>query len=239
MKRLLVPAVLCAALAAHPAHALTVFDPTNFSQNILTAARTLEMINNQIRQLQNEAQMLTHDAMNLTGLDFNAISRLRTSLSSTTTLMNQARGLTFDVSRAEAEFARLYPAQYDATISNDAMAQDARERWSQSLDALRTTANVQSQAVQNLGDDEGVLSDLVQQSQSAVGALQATQATNQLLALQAKQSIQHQQLQIAQDRAMVLDRAQEAAEEARAQEVRRRFSRDRANYTPQPVQFYQ
>ncbi|GAA0519003.1 P-type conjugative transfer protein TrbJ [Pigmentiphaga daeguensis] len=239
MKRLLVPAVLCAALAAHPAHALTVFDPTNFSQNILTAARTLEMINNQIRQLQNEAQMLTHDAMNLTGLDFNAISRLRTSLSSTTSLMNQARGLTFDVSRAEAEFARLYPAQYDATISNDAMAQDARERWSQSLDALRTTANVQSQAVQNLGDDEGVLSDLVQQSQSAVGALQATQATNQLLALQAKQSIQHQQLQIAQDRAMALDRAQEAAEDARAQEVRRRFSRDRANYTPQPVQFYQ
>lgn len=239
MKRLLVPAVLCAALAAHPAHALTVFDPTNFSQNILTAARTLEMINNQIRQLQNEAQMLTHDAMNLTGLDFNAISRLRTSLSSTNSLMNQARGLTFDVSRAEAEFARLYPAQYDATISNDAMARDARERWSQSLDALRTTANVQAQAVQNLGDDEGVLSDLVQQSQSAVGALQATQATNQLLALQAKQSIQHQQLQIAQDRAMALDRAQEAAEEARAQEVRRRFSRDRANYTPQPVQFYQ
>lgn len=84
-----------------------------------------------------------------------------------------------------------------------------------------------------------MLSDLVAQSQSAVGALQATQATNQLLALQAKQSIQQQQLQIAQDWAIALDRARQAAEAARAQEVRRRFFSDHARYTPQPVRFYE
>ncbi len=48
---------------AQPAHALfgvgdIVLDPTNLVQNTLTAVRTLEQINNQIRQLQNEAQML-------------------------------------------------------------------------------------------------------------------------------------------------------------------------------------
>ena len=39
-------------LAVQPASALTVFDPSNFVQNTLTAVRTLEQINNQINQLQ-------------------------------------------------------------------------------------------------------------------------------------------------------------------------------------------
>jgi len=58
------------------------------------------------------------------------------------------------------------------------------------------------------------------------------------LALQAKQAIQQQQLQIAQDRAMALDRAQEAAEMARAEAVRQQFSGAPSRYTPQTVQFY-
>ena len=33
-----------------------VYDPSNYAQNVLTAARTLEQINNQITSLQNEAQ---------------------------------------------------------------------------------------------------------------------------------------------------------------------------------------
>ena len=50
-------AALSLTLAAAPAHAQwTVFDPSNFSQNVLTAARTLQQINNQITSLQNEAQ---------------------------------------------------------------------------------------------------------------------------------------------------------------------------------------
>lgn len=238
MKRLLSLAALCAMLAGAPARAITVFDPSNFSQNILIAARTLEQINNQVLQLQNEARMLTNQALNLTGLDFNAIGQLRTTLSMTNQLLDQARGLSFDVSRADADFARLYPEQYAATVSRDAMTQDARARWVQSQQALRTTAGVQAQIVQNLAGDQTVLADIVAQSQSAVGALQATQATNQLLALQAKQTMQQQQLQIAQDRAIALDRAKEAAEMARAEAVRQQFFGTPSRYTPQAVQFY-
>ena len=51
-------------LAVQPASALTVFDPSNFVQNTLIAVRTLEQINNQINQLQNEAQMLMNQARN-------------------------------------------------------------------------------------------------------------------------------------------------------------------------------
>ncbi|HFH3388844.1 TPA: P-type conjugative transfer protein TrbJ [Pseudomonas aeruginosa] len=225
-------------LAVQPASAITVFDPSNFVQNTLTAVRTLEQINNQINQLQNEAQMLMNQARNLAKLDFNIVNRLRSTLASTERLIAEAQGLAFDVTNMDREFARLYPEQYAATVSGDRMAQDARERWKNTLDGLHTAMRMQAQVSQNLAQDEGALADLVSQSQSATGALQAMQATNQLLALQAKQSIQSQQLQITQNRAASLELARQAAAAERAREVRRRFLGTGTPYTPQRVDFY-
>ena len=189
-----------------PAHALfgvgdIVLDPVNLVQNTMTAARTLEQINNQIRQLQNEAQMLINQARNLASLPFNVVNRLRSTLDTTRQLIAQAQGLAYQVSNLDTEFARLYPEQYAATVSGNQMFQDARQRWKNTLTGLHTAMQMQAQVSQNLSQDEGVLADLVSQSQSATGALQAMQATNQLLALQAKQSIQSQQLMLTQDRA--------------------------------------
>lgn len=233
-------AVLSASLlAASPAWAWrTVFDPSNYTQNTLTAVRTLQQINNQINQLQNEAQMLMNQARNLASLDFNVVNRLRTTLAATERLIGEAQGLSYEVANMDQEFARLYPDQYAATVSGDSMAQDARERWKNTLDGLHTAMRVQAQASQNLRDDESTLADLVNQSQSAQGALQAMQATNQLLALQAKQGIQAQQLQITQDRAASLELARQAAATERAREVRQRFQGSGTPYTPQAVNFY-
>lgn len=215
-----------------------VIDPTNLAQNILTAARTLEQINNQIRQLQNEAQMLTNQARNLTNLDFSALGELRAALSATNQLIQQGQGLAFNVSQMDTDFRRLYPESYTAATSGTQMALDARTRWSNSLEALRTATKVQSQAVQNFTSDQQTLTDLVNRSQSAAGALQAMQATNQLLALQSRQAIQAQQLQITQDRAAALEQARQVAVQERAHEVRRRFQGDGTPYTPYTVNFY-
>ncbi|CAN7366355.1 P-type conjugative transfer protein TrbJ [Acidovorax sp. LjRoot129] len=217
---------------AAPAHAQKiVFDPSNFSQNILTAARTLEQINNQIRQLQN-------DARNLARLDFSALAELRASLAATNQLIRQAQGLAFDVTRMESEFKRLYPQGYTASISGNQMALDARQRWQNSLEALRTATQVQSQAVQNFASDERALNDLVNRSQSAVGALQAMQATNQLMALQSRQAMQAQQLQITHDRATALEQARQVAVQERSREVRRRFQGTGTPYSAAAVSFY-
>ena len=57
---------LTTLLPSSPARAqFTVFDPSNYTQNLLTAARTLQQVNNQIRSLQNEATMLLNQAKNL------------------------------------------------------------------------------------------------------------------------------------------------------------------------------
>ncbi|CAN7513976.1 P-type conjugative transfer protein TrbJ [Variovorax paradoxus] len=228
---------------ASPAHAIfgvgdTVFDASNFIQNMLTAARALEQINNQVEQLQNEAQMLRNQARNLQGLDFSALSELKATLAATNQLIQQAQGLAFNVSRMEDEFKRFYPESFSAAISGAQMAGDARQRWHNSLEALRTATQVQSQAMQNFAADERALTDLVNRSQSATGALQAMQATNQLLALQSRQAIQAQQLQITQDRAAALEQARQVAVQERAREVRRRFMGSGTPYTPHSVNFY-
>ncbi|WP_233149463.1 P-type conjugative transfer protein TrbJ [Herbaspirillum camelliae] len=225
-------------LVVPPASAITFIDPANLVQNTLTAIRTLEQINNQIRQLQNDARMLTNQARNLASLPSSVVGQLRTNLATTQRLIGQAQGLAYDVATLDRAFARLYPEQYAATVSGDEMYRQAQERWKNTLTGLQTAMQMQAQVSQNLGDDENVLTDLVGKSQSAQGALQAMQATNQLLALQAKQSIQSQRLQLTQDRAASLELARQAAATERAREVRRRFLGTGTPYTPQPVHFY-
>ena len=68
-------------LATAPASAqISVFDPTNYTQNLLTAARTLQQINNQIQSLQNEARMLVNQSKNLSRIDFPQLDQLRQKL---------------------------------------------------------------------------------------------------------------------------------------------------------------
>jgi len=215
-----------------------VIDPTNLVQNTLTAVRTLEQINNQIQQLQNQAQSLINQGRNLASLPFNVVNRLRSTLANTEQLISQAQGLAFQVQSMDQQFAQLYPQQYAATVSGNQMYQDAHQRWQNTLNGLQTAMQMQAQVSQNVTADQSVLTDLVGQSQSATGALQAMQATNQLLALQAKQSIQTQQLQLTQGRATALELARQAAAVERGREVTRRFLGTGTAYTPQSVNFY-
>ncbi|MDR3482901.1 MAG: P-type conjugative transfer protein TrbJ [Burkholderiaceae bacterium] len=240
MKIRLVTLAVAALIGVMPAAQAqwVVVDPTNLVQNTLTAVRTLEQINNQIQQLQNQAQSLINQGRNLASLPFNVVNRLRSTLATTQQLITQAQGLAFQVQSMDQQFAQLYPQQYAATVSGNQMYQDAHQRWQNTLNGLQTAMQMQAQVSQNVTEDESVLTDLVGQSQSATGALQAMQATNQLLALQAKQSIQTQQLQLTQGRATSLELARQAAAVERGREVTRRFLGTGTAYTPQSVNFY-
>lgn len=238
MKKPVLLAAVAALCLAAPASAIPVFDASNYAQNILTAARTLTMINNQVRQLQNEAQALLNDARNLTALPTSAIAELQASLTESRRLLDQARGLAFDVSEADAAFRRAYPDAYAETVTRDRMAADARERWSNSLGALHTATQVQAQIATSLDRDEATLADLVGRSQGAVGTLQALQATNQLIALQTQQSMQQQRLALAEGRAAALEAARDVAAAERGRENRRRFAGDGAAYTPASVTMF-
>ncbi len=107
----------------------------------------------------------------------------------------------------------------------------ARERWQSAMNAFRQTMRMQSQIVENVGADEGLLTDLVNRSQGAVGALQAQQAANQLIALSTKQQMQIQTLMAAHYRAGAEDAARKAQAEEAARETTRRFLRSGSAYS--------
>lgn len=228
-------AVLAIALALVPvtqARALAVFDAANYSQNLLTAIRTLQMINNQVQQLQNEAQMLINMARHLERMDYSSLSQLNQAISQINILMQQAQGIAFDVQAAEQAFARYFPDEYQATVTYDELAADARQRWQYSMDAFRQTLRVQSHISQGVVADQQLLSALVSESQGAVGMLQAQQSTNQLIALTSQQAAKTHQLLAAQYRADALDRARRAAAQEQARAQFRRFIGDGQAYTP-------
>lgn len=223
-------------LVTTPAHAIPVFDSANYAQNLLTAARTLQQINQQIQSLQNEAQMLRNMERNLTHIDFPQMQQLRQRLQQIDTLMGQARGIDFRVDQLDQQFRQLYPEQYQQLLSRDQRAASARARLEAAMSAYRQTMGVQSQIVANVRSDTEALSQIVARSQGADGSLAAQQATNQLLALTAQQQLQIQSLMAAQYRAQAMEQAERAQVERESREGFRRFVGDGRAYTPRPRQ---
>jgi len=208
-----------------------VYDPTNYAQNLLTAARTLQMIDNQITQLVNEAQMIANQAKNLANLPYSAKSAIASRLSEIDALIKTANGIAYDVATVDAAFNAYFPEDY-ASFSNAAMGAAARQHWKESSRAFHDAMLMQAEIAQTVAADSGTLDELVAESQSAVGDLQAAQSGNQLIALQTKQSMQTAQLLAVQYRAEALERARQLQSEERARVRRQRFLGDGAAYTP-------
>ncbi len=213
------------------AHAITVFDPANYGQNLLTAARNLQQINNQVRQLANEAQMLINHAQNLTQLPTSVAAELQTSLQQVNGLIQNAQGLAYDVTRIDQEFQRLFPEEYSAGVSTSRIVQDAQETWKLARNGFKHSLEVQAEVVGRIRDDAVTLDGLIAKSQSAAGNLQALQAGNQLTALATKQSMQLQNLFAASARADALHRADAVAARERGRARFQHFLGDRNAYT--------
>lgn len=132
--------------------------------------RALQQINNQITSLQNVAQMLRSGARNLTGLNFTALNELRANLARTRMLIDEAQGLAFNVTNLDTQFRRLYPGTIVPGATGADLAGRAHDRWTASLESLRTTMQVQAQVSSAISDDETTLASISGRSSSAVGS---------------------------------------------------------------------
>lgn len=211
----------------------TVFDPTNYSQNVLTAARTLQQINNQITALQNQAAMLQNQARQLQSLDFSSIDQINRSMQRIDALMGQAQGIAFDLDATDAALRDQFPEAFDRAMSTDDMVRQAQAQLQAATRAFRQTMRVQAQVAENIQSDGPLLAELVAQSQGAAGSLQAQQATNQLLAVSARQQLQLQSLMAAQYRAEAIEQERQRQVMEAARERTRRFLGDGRAYTPE------
>jgi type IV secretion system protein TrbJ len=216
---------------------VVVFDPNNYAQNVLTAARALQQINNQITSLQNQTQMLINQAKNLANLPFSSLQQLQQSIQRTQQLLNQAQRIAYDVQQINNAFSTTY-APASASVSNQTLISNAQSRWQTSVAALQDALKVQAGVVGNLDTNRTQMSALVTSSQSATGALQATQAGNQLVALQAQQLADLTAAVAAQGRAQSLEAAQRTTAQDQGREQLRRFLLPGVGYQPATVQMF-
>lgn len=216
---------------------LVVFDPNNYAQNVLTAARTLQQINNQIVSLQNQAQMLINQAKNLATLPFSSLLQLEQSILRTQQLLSQAQRIAYDIQQIDRAFSTTYAAA-SSSLSSQSMIASAQSRWQNAIAGLQDAMRVQATVVGNLTTNRTQMSTLVASSQAAVGALQASQAGNQLLALQAQQLADLTAVVAAQGRAESLTLAQRTAAQDQGREQMRRFLTQGVGYQPTTVQMF-
>jgi P-type conjugative transfer protein TrbJ len=214
-----------------------VFDPNNYAQNVLTAARELQQINNQITSLQNQAQSLINQAKNLASLPYSSLQQLQSSIQRTQELLAQAQRIAYDVQQIDRAFSTNY-APVTSGQSDQTLITNAQSRWQNSVAALQDALRVQAGVVGNLDTNRTQTSALVTSSQGASGALQATQAGNQILALQAQQLADLTATVAAQGRAQNLESAQRAAAQDQGREQLRRFLTPGQGYQSSNVQMF-
>ena len=223
--------VVLLSVTVPPAHAIIVFDPSNYTQNVLTAARSLQQVTNQITSLQNEAQMLVNQARNLTSLPYSSIQQLRQSVQKTKQLLNEAQSIAYDVRAIDKAFDTTYGAA-SLSASDQDLVTKAKKRWQNTVGGLQDAMRVQAGVVGNIDGTRSQMSALVGESQGATGALQATQASNQLLALQTQQLSDLTALLAANGRANALSAAERSAAAEQGREQRRRFLTPGGGYQP-------
>jgi P-type conjugative transfer protein TrbJ len=229
---------LLIGVATPPSFAqVVVFDPNNYAQNVLTAARALQQINNQITSLQNQAQMLINQARNLANLPYSSLRQLQSSIQRTQQLLSQAQRIGYDVQQIDRAFSTTYASAVAGTTSQ-MLISNAQARWQTSVAALQDAMRIQAGVVANLDTNRTQMSALVTASQSATGALQATQAGNQLSALLAQQLADLTATVAAQGRAQSLEAAQRASAQDQGREQLRRFLSPGSGYQSTPVQMF-
>lgn len=238
---LLSGAMTAGLMPAQPAHAQfggIVFDPRNYAQNILTAARTLQQINNQITSLQNEAAMLINQGRNLASLPYSSLQQLQQSIQQTQQLLGQAQRIAYNVENIDQAFRTTYGSA-SLSATDQQLILGARERWQNTVGGLQDAMRVQAGVVGNIDTNRTEMSALIGRSQGATGALQATQAGNQLLALQAQQLADLTAVVSANGRAQALSDAERTAAVDQGREQRRRFLTPGAGYQPGNARMFQ
>jgi type IV secretion system protein TrbJ len=226
-------------ILAFPARAqVIVYDPSNYAQNVLQAARALQQINNQITSLQNQTQMLLNQARNLTNLPYSALQAIEQRITRTQQLLAQAQRIAYDITEIDRAFQRSYPQGYARSTPYQQLLGDAQTRWQNSLAAYQDALRVQAGVVQALDTSRSETNGLVSSSQSAVGILQASQAGNQLIALQTRQLVDLTALIAAQSRAQSLDGARLTANQEQGRVQLQQFLSASRGYQPQSVQMF-
>jgi type IV secretion system protein TrbJ len=226
------------ALAAGPAAGQqVVYDPSNYAQNVLQAARALQQINNQIQALENQTQSLINQAKHLVSLPYSLVSTITSQIQRTEQLINQAQRIAYSVSTIDKALTTNYGA-INLNVSQQQMVAQAQQRWQNSVAGLQDAMRMQATVVGNIPTSRSSVTTLGASSQSAPGVLQAIQVNNQLLVQISQQLADLIALQAAHSRAQTLVAAASATDQNQGTGQLSTFLTRGSGYQPQTVQMF-
>ncbi len=228
---LLSPVLVSAPHLVFPPQAgaqVAVYDPANHAQNILQAVRALQELDNQVRQLAHEIDMIEKMARDLETLPVDvAHTIIRDRITRIEAIIRDADGIGASVEAVDRSFEASYPATYgDTPPGASVLLADARARWEASRQAHKHVLLIAAETREGNTADADALSGIVAESQGAAGNLQALQAGNQINALAAQQLMQVEALLGASARAEALETARGLAEAERGRARLSAFLRD-------------
>ncbi len=225
---LLVGAAMAATLAASPAQAQRiVYDPTNYAQNMLSAARALEQIRNQIQQIEQAAAMLRQNPLQLS-------PELSQSITDARALFETAQGIAFDARSVGEDLRTLYPETWEDFDLDSVLGQS--DAWMrESRQSLERAMEAEARAARAIEQSRSRIDRALQSSSGAEGQTGAIQAGNQLLGVTASQLAEIHVLLIAQGRALETERMERLAREERGREIQRRAFPTQTTTTTAPA----
>lgn len=163
----------------------------NNLQLIDQLARQVELVRESIRQTENLA-------LNTKGLDSFSFGNAMGDLRKVTSVLDQAKSLSFTSSSLDGQFAKKYK-DYNTyagqKLDTDALAQQYQQ-WSEDTNSsvLSTLKAANLQSTQMEGDEETLFKQLEDMASTAEGRMQALQVTNQIAIAAARQTQKLRQL---------------------------------------------
>lgn len=181
MKKIII-VTLAALSICQSAFALTVYDPTNHTENLATKLQMIEQVKNSAQQLQNDIKNL--QKLDPSNLDYN-YNRISTVIRKMENIREQTNAIGTEFDGLMAEWDENNP-DYEEWNGIDAekyaeQTDKLRDKWGKTLLQALGMTGIASPSEQM--ETQEAMNRLLEASQNAEGAMGALQAANQMTAL--------------------------------------------------------
>jgi P-type conjugative transfer protein TrbJ len=205
-----------------------VYDPSNFSQNILTAARALQSNINEALQIANQLRQIEMEVRNLAAFPQSVWGDVQGDIRQLTSLMESGQAISYAMRNLSGEFQRLYPGYKAPENYEEAYGEWTNNTLAGAQKALEA-ANEQNAMFSAEFARSGQIEAL---SDTAEGQMEALQAGNMLAAEVVGQLQKLRQLQMAEMQAQSAYMATEIEGQAAEKAAVKKWLDSGKNYVP-------
>jgi len=205
-----------------------VYDPANYSQNVLTAVRALQSNLNEAQQIANQLRQIEMEVKNLANFPAGVWADIQADLNQLTQLAQSSGAISYTMQNLSTQFKQLYPG-YQAQTNYE---QEYQAWTNNSLESIRTaleTANRQSQVFE---EEKADMRKIENMSDSAEGQMQVLQTGNMLTAQLVEQMQKLRLLQMTEMQAQTAYMATQIQDQAAEKAAIKRWLDSGKNYKP-------